>query len=290
MAHGQCLCGALQYEVGGPFSLMLHCHCSMCRKHHGTAFATFLAAPLDSFKWISGEDNLERFQSSEKGHRPFCRTCGSVGPTLALSMGIVICPAGNLDGDLGVKPEYHMFVGSKAVWHTIDDSLPQHESWPPDFGSEVVDRPPREVKEGCTGGSCLCGDVAYEYSGAPLRVWLCHCSRCRRARSAAHGANAFVKLEQFAWTRGQSQVKHFKVPEAKFYTIAFCTRCGSETPMISEARGMVIIPMGSLDSEPGMRPGAHVFTGSRAPWFDITGPTAQFVEAPPMPAPPPRAT
>jgi hypothetical protein len=45
MAKGQCLCEALTYELDGPFSAMIHCHCSMCRKHHGTGFATFVAAP-----------------------------------------------------------------------------------------------------------------------------------------------------------------------------------------------------------------------------------------------------
>ena len=28
--------GALRYELDGPFSAMMHCHCSMCRKQHGT--------------------------------------------------------------------------------------------------------------------------------------------------------------------------------------------------------------------------------------------------------------
>ena len=46
---GSCLCGAVTYEVRGPFNMMVHCHCSMCRKHHGAAFATFVGAPLTHF-------------------------------------------------------------------------------------------------------------------------------------------------------------------------------------------------------------------------------------------------
>ena len=46
MAEGRCLCGAVRYTVEGPYVRMLNCHCSMCRKHHGSAFATFVTAPL----------------------------------------------------------------------------------------------------------------------------------------------------------------------------------------------------------------------------------------------------
>jgi hypothetical protein len=262
----------------------------MCRKHHGTAFATFVAAPYASFKWISGESDLVRYQSSEKGHRAFCRVCGSVGPTLAPEMGLVIVPAGNLEGDLGIKPELHMFVGSKAPWTSIADSLPQFDAWPPSFGSDVVDRPARETKPDAVTGSCLCGDVAYEYTGSPVRMWSCHCTRCRRARSAAHGTNVFVNLDQFRWTRGESQVASYKVPDAKFFTVSFCTACGGSVPVYSLARGLAVIPLGSLDSEPGMKTLAHVFTGSKAPWFDIADTIPQYVETPPVPSAPPRAT
>ena len=41
MIRGSCLCGAIRYEIAGPFEDMRHCHCSRCRKAHGAAFSTF---------------------------------------------------------------------------------------------------------------------------------------------------------------------------------------------------------------------------------------------------------
>jgi len=37
---------------------------------------------------------------------------------------------GTLDDDPGVKPEFHVFVGSKAPWHDITDDLPQWDEKP----------------------------------------------------------------------------------------------------------------------------------------------------------------
>ena len=81
MTVGHCLCGTVRYEIDGPFVNMLHCHCSMCRKHHGTAFVTWAAAPLVRLSHCSaGADSIVRYPSSPGLHRSFCRHCGSVVP------------------------------------------------------------------------------------------------------------------------------------------------------------------------------------------------------------------
>jgi hypothetical protein len=40
-------------------------------------------------------------------------------------------------------------------------------------------------------GSCLCGAVSFEVSGAFDSFFLCHCSRCRKDTGSAHAANLF---------------------------------------------------------------------------------------------------
>jgi hypothetical protein len=279
---GTCLCGAVTYEVRGPFNMMVHCHCSMCRKHHGAAFATFVGAPLMGFKRLTGEDRVGSYASSEKARRYFCRHCGSVTPTPVKEMDLVFVPAGNLQGDPGVRPEAHVFVGSKAGWYTITDDLPQHEEYPPEFGIGGVTRPVVEPTPGVVKGSCLCNSIAYEITGPVLRSAHCHCSRCRRARSAAHASNFFYKMDGFRFTRQEAPIHAYKVPEARFFTTAFCENCGGTVPYISVERGAVVVPAGPLDTDPGLRPAAHIFVGDKAPWFEITDTeTPQFEGAPP---------
>jgi hypothetical protein len=118
VAKGSCLCGTVRYEIDGLFEVMSHCQCSMCRRHHGAAFATFVTVPLSGFRWVAGEDALSTYQSSAYGKRTFCSKCGSIMPVVEPDTGIAFCPAGNLDGELGIQPQGHRFVGSQ---------LPQHE-------------------------------------------------------------------------------------------------------------------------------------------------------------------
>lgn len=77
MHRGSCLCGAVTFELHGEPSMVSHCHCSMCRKGHGAAFATYLSIEKAKVRFLSGEDQLTAYNSSSTIVRKFCRTCGS---------------------------------------------------------------------------------------------------------------------------------------------------------------------------------------------------------------------
>jgi hypothetical protein len=265
MNTGRCLCGEVRYEVAGPVDHMVHCHCTMCRKHHGSPFVTWAVAPAQGFRYTAGQDRVARYESSPGAHRAFCRTCGSVLPEITPGGGHVVAPAGNLDGDLPA-PQFHMFVRSKAPWHEIADDLPQHPEWPPEYGMQPADWTAPTPAGAGTEGSCLCGRVAYALDGPPQRFMYCHCSRCRRSRGAAHASNLFYAAGGFRWLRGSDEIAEFRVPDAQRFTVAFCDHCGSKVPRVAADRGVVLVPAGSLDSDPGMRAEAHIFVESRAAW------------------------
>ena len=128
MITGGCLCGAYRFEVNGEFKDMMDCHCSMCRKAHGAAFATFAGCDSASFKLLDGEDCVTKYQSSAEGTRSFCKMCGAPLPMVMGDKTYV--PAGLLDDDPGVKTSAHYFVESKAPWVEITDDATQYNEYP----------------------------------------------------------------------------------------------------------------------------------------------------------------
>jgi hypothetical protein len=129
-------------------------------------------------------------------------------------------------------------------------------------------------------GSCLCGDVAWEASGPLDMMSHCHCSRCRKARAAAHASNLFTANDGVHFTRGEDLLVSYKLPEAKFFTQTFCRKCGSPMPRVNPARPFAVVPMGALDDDPGVRPQRHIFAASKAPWYDIPDGLPQDAEFP----------
>jgi len=276
MITGSCLCGTVRWQFDEMPSGMTHCYCSMCRKAHGTSFATYLIAPRAGFSFNTGKDAITVYASSEHLPRAFCNECGSMVPAPKGSDQIGI-PAGGLDDDPGIRPTAHIFVPSKAPWVEINDDLKQFDAFPgQDKEPEIARAPLDPAKEGVLRGSCLCGDVAYEITGPIKAVHNCHCSRCRKGRAAACATNGFTGIDGVTFTRGLDNLKAFKLPEAKFFTQVFCTRCGSKMPRLDEGRGIAVIPFGSLDDDPGCSAEDHVFVGSKAVWDTITDNLPQF--------------
>jgi hypothetical protein len=129
---GSCLCGSVRFEFTGVLRSLQACHCSRCRKFYGGAFGPVAIVDRDGFSYMSGEDNIASFRSSERVNRYFCRTCGSPLPLVEPWDPLVGVPAGLLDDDPGRPIDSHIFVGSKATWYSIADAAPQHDEWPPD--------------------------------------------------------------------------------------------------------------------------------------------------------------
>lgn len=115
----------------------------------------------------------------------------------------------------------------------------------------------------------MCGGVAFEMTGTPSRVTHCHCSRCRKVRGTANATNLFVPLAGVRFVRGEDLLTSYKVPEAKFFSHTFCRVCGSSMPRLDSGRQIAVIPMGSFDDDPGVRPQSHIFVDSKATWDDI---------------------
>ena len=117
------------------------------------------------------------------------------------------------------------------------------------------------------GGSCVCGAVHFRVTGAPLVFQYCHCSRCRKDSGSAHGAKLFVPVAQFAWERGDEHVTRYELESAKYWSSAFCTKCGSKMPWVTRNGKTMCVPAGSLDDDPNVGPSRNIFFGSRAAWY-----------------------
>jgi len=57
-----------------------------------------------------------------------------------------------------------------------------------------------------------------------------------------------------------------------------CRLCGSLLYSVVGGGSRVHVTMGTLVDAPSIRPSAHIFVGSKAPWFEITDDLPQYLE------------
>lgn len=92
----------------------------------------------------------------------------------------------------------------------------------------------------------------------------------------------FFNPSKFRWLRGESLVKHYKVPEAQRFSVQFCEKCGSGLPRHGGTMVPVtLVPAGTLDTPINLKPNARIFVASKAPWLELFDDVARFDEMPP---------
>lgn len=133
------------------------------------------------------------------------------------------------------------------------------------------------MDEQTLSGSCLCGAVRYTAQGNIERFYHCHCKRCRKATGTGHATNLFLK-GTLVWDQGEERIGFFKLPEAARFSNTFCRQCGARLPRVVPELNAVMIPAGSLDDDPGCKPQARIFLGSRAKWSCDEAPLPGFEE------------
>jgi len=128
--------------------------------------------------------------------------------------------------------------------------------------------------------SCLCGAVRFEFTKATGPFELCHCMRCRKVTGSAFFSGLYVRIEDFRLVAGRELITTYEAPilrEPPAYRASFCSRCGSPVPnpdpepqRTRGRSGLLEIPAGLLDDDPGMKPDKHIFIELKSPWFEIT--------------------
>ncbi len=126
--RGECLCGSIKYKVDKIEPQMSHCHCTMCRKFHGAAFATYGEAKVENFRWLAGEGLLKVYRVPNGTKRQFCNNCGS-SMTFSPSNdagAVVEFALATLDTQIELRPDVHIYRSNAANWLEIHDKLPQY--------------------------------------------------------------------------------------------------------------------------------------------------------------------
>ncbi|MBM3646377.1 MAG: GFA family protein [Alphaproteobacteria bacterium] len=124
-------------------------------------------------------------------------------------------------------------------------------------------------------GMCFCGAVHYSVSDEFRYALNCHCSNCQRTTGSAFKPFAGIECRKLSVTQGASDLLiHGDQPDMAHD--AHCRRCGSLLYSLVRDGQWVHVALGSLVDAPSIRPTAHIFVGSKAPWFTITDDLPQY--------------
>ena len=104
-------------------------------------------------------------------------------------------------------------------------------------------------------GSCFCGAVKIEASGAPEAMGYCHCESCRSWSAGPVNAFTLWKPENVKVAKGAEFVGRFKKTENS--DRQFCTKCGGHLMTDHPKLGLTDVYAATLPTV-AFQPGVHV--------------------------------
>ena len=132
-------------------------------------------------------------------------------------------------------------------------------------------------------GHCLCGDVKYTISSAPVRMGQCHCDDCRKATGTGHSSNAFFEKEAVS-IEGETSSYESTTDTGSIITRYFCPNCGSRLFGTSNvATNIISVSAGTLDDSSWFKANAIVYDKRRPKWDVMDKDIPTFKEMPPAP-------
>ncbi len=131
VARGQCLCGAVEIEIGVPARWAWHDHSAGSRRAHGAAYATYVGAYRSRCRIIKGEANISAYEEGNGRRRSFCKTCGS--PLMyerPHAKTMVNVPRALFANRTGREPLYHIGADEMQEWTYRGETLKPLKGFP----------------------------------------------------------------------------------------------------------------------------------------------------------------
>lgn len=127
-------------------------------------------------------------------------------------------------------------------------------------------------------GGCLCGAVRYAVADEFEYALICHCSQCRRATGSAFKPFGGIPRPKLRVVAGKDKLRIFG--DVMTHN-AHCKLCGSLLYSVVNDGSYAHVTYGTLADAPALLPTAHIFVGSKAPWYSILDALPQHEALPP---------
>ena len=129
---GNCLCGAVEIEIGIPAFWAWHDHSRASQRAQGCAYATYIGCWRSKVRIVQGSKSIARYEDAKtRAARSFCVRCGT--PLLyerAHAPQMVNIPRALFGTRTGREPRYHLSIEEAPEWEYHGEALVPLKGYP----------------------------------------------------------------------------------------------------------------------------------------------------------------
>jgi len=123
---GACHCGAVQWQAQLPTTVVLNCHCNMCRQLSGADYSSWVVLKDAQFTLLQGADQLQSYQASEHFSKTFCRHCATTVNMVNRDKfpGHIYVARGTVRSECELPVNLQVYTNDKASWVSLAEGIP----------------------------------------------------------------------------------------------------------------------------------------------------------------------
>lgn len=131
-------------------------------------------------------------------------------------------------------------------------------------------------------GSCECGQIHFEYTGAPIKQVFCYCTDCQKRTGSDHWFGIWVPTENIRFT-GDSIPMLYTTQDASGNDIhcRTCPHCGVSLSIEFTSAGFHTVAASCIDNNNDLEPELAIFTSSAPKWALLPDDIPLFDRLPP---------
>jgi len=130
-------------------------------------------------------------------------------------------------------------------------------------------------------GGCQCGAVRYEITGAPHKIYVCHCRECQTQSASAFGISVMVRSANVQLLKDTPHRWSRPTDSGRTLACFFCAACGSRVwHGDKDHTDEISIKGGSLDEPVDLTDAIHIWTARKLPGVILPEGARQYAGEP----------
>ncbi len=126
-------------------------------------------------------------------------------------------------------------------------------------------------------GGCSCGAVRYRLNSRPMFTNCCHCLDCQKQTGGAFAINAMIETSRIEMLAGDLVVIEMPSPSGRGHEVHRYPTCDVALwSNYGRRTWMLFVRVATLDEPHAIKPDAHIFTRSKAPWVTLPADAPAF--------------
>lgn len=132
-------------------------------------------------------------------------------------------------------------------------------------------------------GGCLCGQVRYRGSAAPVFTAVCHCKHCQKQSGTSFSVVLGLPSGSLAFEGAPMRTYHDTGASGQPVERRFCPNCGSAIVTdAAAAPALTFLKAGTLDDTSSLQPQMEIWCDHAQPWVAQDPSRARLPANPPL--------